>query len=417
MLTDLACRKATATGSEYRLADASGLYLLVTKAGHRSWRMGYWFAKRKKRLVLGSYPEMSLQQARDARDAARRLVAQGIDPAVDKKQKTAARLVQSNATLRVIAEAWLEEQTPRWNGKHAKNVREALERDILPHLGSVPIGAITKAMVAQRLKAIEARGAVETAKRHRQRLEEIYAYAEASGYEVANPALVNASLKPLVRRRWPAITDIEQLRRMLWTVEKAPAHPVTKLASRFLALTAARPGVVQTLPWDELPDLDAADPLWTVPADRMKLSVERKKQEAFDHVVPLARQSVELLRALRVMTGHGPLAFPSSLSMRRAMSDSTLSKLYRDNGFRGRHVPHGWRSSFSTIMNERAMAAERPGDRVIIDMMLGHVQAGVEPIYNRSAYLPRRRELAQEWADLLLDGLPPASTLLTGARR
>lgn len=417
MLTDLACKKAGATGQEYRLGDYKGLYLLVTAGGHRSWRMGYWFAKKKKRLVLGAYPEMSLQEAREARDAARRLVAQGIDPAVDKKQRQAARLVQAHATLRAVAEAWLEEQTPRWNGKHAKNVREALERDIFPQLGSVPIGEVTKAMVVQRLKAIEQRGAIETAKRHRQRIEEIYAFAEASGYDVANPARVRSSLKPLVRRRWPAITTIEDLRQMLWTVEKAPAHPVTKLASRFIALTAVRPGVVQTLPWDELPDLDDPDPLWVVPADRMKLSVERKRDAAFDHVVPLARQSVELLRSLRILTGRGPLAFPSSLSMRRPISDSTVSKLYRDNGYRDRHVPHGWRSSFSTIMNERAMAAERAGDRTVIDMMLGHQQDGVEPIYNRSAYLPRRRELAQEWANLLLEGLPPASALLTGARR
>ncbi|MAM38270.1 MAG: integrase [Erythrobacter sp.] len=417
MLTDTACRKASATGAAYRLSDTLGLFLYVTPTGHRSWRMGYWFAQVKKRLVLGSYPEMSLQEARAARDEARKLIAAGSDPAVVKKQRAAARLIQAQATFKAIATSWLDEQRPRWNGKHAKNVEEALARDLYPHFGSLPIVEITKPMVVQRLKAIEQRGAIETAKRHRQRIEEIFAHAEALGYEVKNPADVRKALRPLVRKHWPALTKIADLRRMLLTVEALPAHPISKLASRFIALTAMRPGVVQLLPWAELPEDDAEDPLWVIPAERMKLSLERKQQDTYDHVVPLSRQAMEVLKTLRVMTGHGPYAFPSARSMRRPISDSTVSKLYRDAGYQGRHVPHGWRSSFSTIMNERAMVADRPGDRVVIDIMLAHMQEGTEPIYNRAAYMPRRREIAQLWADLLLDGLPAPAALLTLPRR
>lgn len=379
--------------------------------------MGYWFAKVKKRLVLGTYPDMSLQHARDARDEARRQIAAGSDPAVVKKQRDAARLIDATATFKIIATSWLDEQRPRWNGKHAKNVEEALARDLYPYFGSLPIKEITKPMVVQRLKAIEARGAIETAKRHRQRIEEIFGHADALGYEVKNPADVRKALKPLSKKHWPALTKVDELRRMLMTVEALPAHPISKLASRFIALTAMRPGVVQTLPWIELPDDAMPEPVWIVPADRMKLSLERKKQDVFDHVVPLARQTMELLKSLRVLTGHGPLAFPSTRSMRRPISDSTVSKLYREAGYQGRHVPHGWRSSFSTIMNELAMVENRPGDRVVIDIMLAHMQEGTEPIYNRAAYLPRRREIAQEWADMLLDGLPPPSALLTLPRR
>lgn len=379
--------------------------------------MGYWFAQVKKRLVLGTYPEMSLAEARAARDDARKLVAAGSDPGVVKKQRAAARLIHAEATFKAIATSWLDDQRPRWNGKHSKNVEEALQRDLYPHFGSLPILEITKPMIVQRLKAIEKRGAVETAKRHRQRIEEIFAHAEALGYEVKNPADVRKALKPLVRKHWPAITRIDDLRRMLLTVEALPAHPVSKLASRFIALTAMRPGVVQLLLWSELPEDDAKDPVWIVPAERMKLSLERKQQDAFDHVVPLSRQAMEVLKTLRVLTGHGPLAFPSSRTMRRPISDSTVSKLYRQAGYQGQHVPHGWRSSFSTIMNERAMVADRPGDRVVIDIMLAHMQEGTEPIYNRAAYMPRRREIAQEWADLLLDGLPSPSALLTLPRR
>lgn len=401
----------------YRLPDALGLYLYISKTGHRSWRLGYWIAKVKKRLVLGSYPDMSLQDARDARDEARKLIAQGLDPAVTKKQRSAAQMVDSAATFRAIAEAWLEEQRPRWSGKHAHGVRSSLEKDIFPHLGSVPLSQITKPMVLQRLKVIEKRGAIETAKRLRQRIEEIYAYADGIGHEVKSPAAVGKSLSPLIRGKRPAITDIAELRQMLFAIESMPAHPVTKLASRFIALTAVRPGVAHNLPWSELPADDAKDPDWIIPAARMKLSVARKQDEGFDHVVPLARQTVELLKSLRLLTGKSPLAFPSSLSGIRPISDSTVSKLYIEAGYRDRHVPHGWRSSFSTIMNERAMAAKNPGDRVVIDIMLAHVQDGVEPIYNRAAYMPRRREIAQEWADLLLDGMPSPTDLLLMRRR
>ncbi|NWK96518.1 integrase [Sphingobium lactosutens] len=417
MLTDTACKKAAATGEAYRLTDSLGLFLHVTPNGHRSWRMGYWIAKVKKRLVLGSYPEMSLKEAREARDEARRLVAAGTDPAVAKKQRAAAQLLDAVATFKVVAESWLDDQRPRWNGKHAKNVAEALARDLYPYFGSVPIREVTKPMVVQRLKAIEARGAIETAKRHRQRIQEIFAHADALGYDVKDPSDVRKALKPLVKKHWPALTQIEELRRMLLTVEALPSHPVSKLASRFIALTAMRPGVVHALPWTELPADDAPDPQWIIPAERMKLSLERKQQDVYDHVVPLSTQAMEILRTLRVLTGHGPLAFPSSRSMRMPISDSTVSRLYREAGYQGRHVPHGWRSSFSTIMNEIAMVEERPGDRVVIDIMLAHMQEGTEPIYNRAAYMPRRREIAQRWANMLLDGMPPPSALLMLPRR
>ncbi|BBF70169.1 tyrosine-type recombinase/integrase [Sphingomonas bisphenolicum] len=417
MLTETACKKATVTGESYRLTDSLGLFLHVTPAGHKSWRMGYWFAKVKKRLVLGSYPAMTLAQAREARDEARKLVAAGTDPAVAKKQRDAARLINARATFKIVAENWLAEQRPRWNGKHAKNVQEALQRDIYPAIGSLPIAEVTKPIVVQLLKKIEARGAIETAKRQRQRIEEIFAHADALGYEVKNPADVRKALRPLTRGRWPALTDLADLRQMLLAVENVPSHPVTKLASRFIALTAVRPGVAQTVTWAELPDDNAAEPIWIIPAERMKLSKERKEQDVYDHHVPLARQAMEVLQTLRVLTGHSTFAFPSSLTMRRPISDSTVSKLYREAGYQGRHVPHGWRSSFSTIMNELANAAERPGDRVVVDLMLAHQQRGVEPIYNRAMYMPRRREIAQLWADMLLDGLPTPSTLLTLPRR
>ena len=417
MLTDLACRKAAPQAKEYRLADALGMYLLVKPTGHRSWRLGYWFAGQKKRLVLGSYPEMTLQEAREARDHARRLIAQGTDPAVRRKQDKASRIAVARATFKAVAEQFLDERKPLWAASYAATVERTFKNHLYPQWGSLSFAEITRPMIVERLKAIEAKGVRETALRARQKVNELREWAQDLGYAVHSAGEVKAGLRGAIVTKRPAITDLEALRTMLRRIEQAPAHPITRLCSRFIALTVVRPGTAQLTPWSELLALDELKPTWVIPAARMKLTQERKRLDSFDHHVPLARQTVELLEVLATATGKSTLAFPSMSSSKKAISDSTVSKLYRDNGARDLHVPHGWRSSFSTIMNERAMLADRAGDRVVIDLMLAHVQDGVEPTYNRAAYMERRRELAQEWADLLLKDMPPAAELLLGPRR
>jgi integrase len=417
VLTDLACRKAAPKDKEYRLGDSLGLYLLVLTSGHKSWRMGYWFAGKKKRLVLGSYPDMSIADARAERDAARKLVAQGIDPVVRKKQDAAARFVDAGVTFKLLGDRFLEERKATWARRYYETVESIFRNYFYLHWAALPFSQITRPMIAERLKAIEASGKRETAMRARQKINELREWALDLGYELHSAGNVHAGLRGGVTIKRPAITDLQALRDMLRKVEAAPAHPVTRLCSRLLALTAMRPGTVQQLPWAELKGLDREEPVWTIAAARMKLTKERKQLTEFDQLVPLARQALDVIDCMRGLSGEGEYVFPSIKSRRQPISDSTLSKLYRDNGFRDLHVPHGWRSSFSTIMNERAMKAQNAGDRVVIDLMLGHVQEGVEPIYNRAAYMDRRRALAQEWADLLLEGMPSAAELLQGPRR
>lgn len=411
MLTDTQCRKAKAAEKPQKLFDGRGLYLFVAPSGVKSWRLKYRFGEKEKTLTIGRYPDHSLQEARDACIAAHKQLAAGIDPSMDKRQKKAARNAAAGATFESLALAWHQEQVATWSGRYAKTVLNAVTRDLIPYWGKYPIGEITKPMVIERLKAIEKR-AIETAKRAQQHMIEIFDFAIGLGHDFVNPAATRISLKPLQQVKRPAITKLDELKTMLWTVERSRARPVTKLASRFIALTAVRPGVVQTLPWAELDGLDREDPIWIIPAARMKLSQERKQEEAFDHHVPLATQAMEVIASLKVLTGLGPLAFPQSRSTRKPLSDATISRMYRDCGYTGQHVPHGWRSSFSTIMNELAAARDRPEDRAIIDLMLAHRPRGTESIYNRSVYMPRRRAIAQEWADMLLEGLPPASALL-----
>lgn len=371
MLTDLACRRATASVKPVKMTDAHGLYLYVLPSGYKSWRWKYRFAGKEKLLTLGSYPSVSLAEARALRSDAARLLADG--------------------------------------------------KDVFPQIGHLPIDTITTPLIVQLLRPIEARGAVETAHRTRQRLSEIFSRAIGSGLAIVDPAAVaGRALAPIKRGRFPVVRTIEAAREVLRKVEEQPGYPLTKLGSRLLALTAVRSAVLRTTTAAEFEGLDGPSPIWRVPAAKMKLAVQQKQDDAFEFIVPLSRQAVETLRVAMAFSGKAPLIFRSVRHPRRAISDSTISKAYRDAGFAGVHVPHGWRSTFSTVMNERALDAQDDrcaGDRAIIDLMLAHVPVGVEAAYNRAAYMPRRRQLAQEWADLLTQGLVDPAELLTGPRR
>ncbi|MAM72619.1 MAG: integrase [Tistrella sp.] len=416
MLTDAQCRTAKAGESDYKMTDALGLHLYVTKAGYKSWRLSYSFHSKKKRIVFGPYPAISLREARDMRDEARRLLARGIDPAIDRHQKKAAALAASDTTVELVARAWYHDRASMWSKSHSDRTLNMLEREVFKSIGNLPIAAVTRPMVVRQVKEIEKRGALEMARRYRTTLSSVFEYARGMGYATENPAGDVIPVKSAPVKRYPALTEIEQLRSMLWKIENASGHPIAKLASRLTALTAVRPGVVQAAPWEELKNLDPAEPTWIIPPARMKLTVQEKLHSQMEHPVPLARQAVELLDSLQLLTGHSAFAFASPNSPEKHISDASVSKLYRQAGFTDVHVPHGWRSAFSTIMNELAMKEERPGDRVVIDIMLAHRQPGIEPIYNRSAYMKRRREIAQEWADLLLKGFPPVSSILMSRR-
>ncbi len=419
MLTDTACKKAKPQEKPYKLTDAQGLHLYVTPKGYKSWRWKYRFAGKEKRLVFGAYPEVTLVEARSLREDAARQLRAGVDPSVDKRQRAAAHMARAGSTFGAVANDWYVSQERTWSPRYATVVRRSLDIDVLPRLGSLPIESITTPIVLQVLRAIEQRGAIETAHRVRQRISEIFARAIASGVATSDPATVAArALSKVKKGKYPAVRTLDAARKVLRTVEAQPGHPLTKLASRLLALTAVRSGVLRLAEPKEFEDLDGPNPIWRIPAAKMKLVLERKEDAAFEFIVPLAPQSVELVKMAIEFTGaHQPLIFRSVRHPRKPISDSTISKAYREAGFSGLHVPHGWRSTYSTIMNELAAEQNRVGDRSIIDLMLAHVPEGVEAAYNRAAYMPRRRELAREWADLLTQGLDPVGTLLTGPRR
>ncbi len=434
MLTDKAVRAATARDKAYKLADSRGLHLHVSTSGHKSWRYKYRFENKERLLTLGAYPAVSLANAREKRDEAKKILRDGRDPRHSAKR---SRLVGGNDSPRSfeeVAREWHALQVGRWKPVHAKDVITSLERDIFPDLGAMPLDEIDKPLLLSVLRKVENRGAIETARRLKQRVAAVYRYANAEGAKLENPATeINDALKPLPPpKRYPALLSVDAIRELMGDIDRAGASPVNRLAARILALTAQRPGMVRFMEWNDITGIDWADPeadgsdaLWTVPAEKIKQELALRSDEAFSHPIPLSRQAVEALRAVRWLTGRSAFVFPGARSGLKPISENAIGFLYNREGYKGRHVPHGWRSSFSTIMNERA---ERElgndlrllVDRMIIDLMLAHSPIGMsasELRYNRAAYMPRRRELAQRWSDMIMEDALPADEIVNSPRR
>jgi len=402
MLTDVQLRRLKPRDKPYKLADAGGLFVLVQPGGSRLWRMKYRIGGREKLLSFGAYPEVSLADARDARDQARAELRAGRDPSLTRKQRQ-AEAKRVDRQLKSVGESWIEAQATRWTTRHCEDVRTSLERFVWPELGAINLDDITAPMVLATIRKIEQARARETARRVRQRLSAIFLFGIAHGLGSHDPAaVIKGALAPLQKGRQPAITDLSELQELFAQVEAIPAHPVTRLALRFLALTAVRPGELHAMGWHEI---SQDRTVWVIPAARMKMRRE--------HEVPLSRQAQEILEAVSLLTGRGPLVFPNARWAHRPMSENALGYLLQRAGYAGRQVPHGFRASFSSIMNERY-----PSDRAIIDLMLAHVNKDrVEGAYNRALHHERRAALAQLWADLLMNGRPPPATLLGQRKR
>ena len=414
MLTDTAIRKAKAGDKPYKLSDTNGLHVYVTKAGSKIFRYRYEFFGKEKTLVIGDYPEMSLLEARRARDEARQLLKAGKDPSAQKKLEKAIQRSDAEATFEVVAKEWFDLASTVWAPAHANEVWRTLKRDVLPHIGTLPITAIDAPIVLGVLRLIEKRGAVETAKRHRQRISAIFVYAISTGRATSDPAaVVQGALVPLHKGRRPALTTVEAVRRLLSDVCKTPGRPHVKLGLRLLAITAVRPGTLAATPWAEWDELDEANPVWRIPASRMKLKLDRKQDDLYDHLVPLPRQAMEIIALLRRLTGRGEFVFPNPRRPTQPMSLNAMGYFLNRADYYEKHVPHGFRASFSSIMNERY-----PQDRHVIDLMLAHTPKDkVEAAYNRALHIERRKELAQFYADLVLEGVPSLEEFVNGPVR
>lgn len=394
MLTNAAAKAAGAQTRAYKLHDQGGLHLLVRPTGTKSWQMKYRWRGREKLLTIGQFPEINVARARILQAEAKEQLAGGVDPS-----KAAAAATD---TFEQLARSWHRHQEGSWSQAHAGDVLASLERDVFPELGARPIGTIAPRELLGVVQAVEQRGCLETAGRLRQRLSAIFGFGIAQGLAEHDPAaqLGRAMQRGKLSVPHPALTDIAECRALLAACEGIGARPMTVLASLFLALTAVRLDAVRGMKWGEV---NFAERIWRVPAARMKLSKAKKGEERFDHVVPLSEAAVAILREIANM--HRENAFMPSCALvfsgrdgKSPVAAGAIRELYVRAGYGGRHVPHGWRSSFSTILNEQ-LGEEWRRD---IDRALAHSPKDkVEAAYNRAQLLDRRRELVDRWGAML----------------
>lgn len=381
-LTDSAIKTAKPKDKPYKLSDAQGLYLLVNPNGSKLWRLKYRVAGKEKGLSFGAYPTVTLSQARQRRDEARKQLIEGVDPGAEKKASKQAQKVEG-LTFETLAREWFSYNAPRWAEATTYKARLYLDNDIIPGIGARPIKAITRPELVELVRTVEARGTLNAAGKIRQWLHQIFRYGLAKGVVDANPAtdlnVVAAPAKAV--RHHPHVTFAE-LPELLGKCEASNIHTLTRHAIRLLVLTAVRPGELRQAPWAEF-DLDAAT--WTIPKERMKA---RRP-----HIVPLPRQAVAILRLLHEITGRYSLVFAGA-NPERPMSENTINKALRLAGYEGRQTGHGFRHLLSTELNGRGY------NKDWIERQLAHGDTDeIRGTYNHAAYVEPRREMMQAWAN------------------
>jgi integrase len=377
--------KVTAVGVKH--SDGQGLYLHEKPAG-KYWRMSYRFDGKQKTLALGTYPEVSLLKARQRRDKARQLLADGIDPGAAKREEKQAKADAAANTFELVAREWLAKTaTERMASTHGK-VTTWLEKDVFPWIGAMPISTIGPRDVLAALRKMEARGALDSVQRVKQICGQVFRYAVASGSAERDVTQdLKGALAKHVAGHFAAITEPKQVGDLMRAIFNYQGHPYTVAALKLSPLVFVRPGELRTAEWAEV-DLDAAE--WRIPGSKMKMKV--------DHLVPLSRQAVELLRMVQPLTGHGKYVFPSLRTGERPMSENTINSALRGMGIaEDVHTAHGFRATARTIMDEVM------GERVdLIEHQLAHaVKDANGRAYNRTAHLPARMAMMQRWADYL----------------
>lgn len=370
-----------------KVTDGQGLHLLVKAAG-KYWRLSYRFLGKQKTLALGVYPEVSLAQARQRRDQARKLLAEGADPSVAKRADKVARKLAADNTFEAVAQAWLAKtKALRAESTDAK-VQGWLKNDVLPAIGRLPIAEITPRDVLDLVRKVEKRGAIDSATRMKQLCGQIFRYAVAEGSAERD---VTADLRGAlaVRRtvHLAAITEPAKVGALLRAIHGYSGHPVTVAALKLAPLLFVRPGELRHAEWSEI-DFDSAE--WRIPGAKMKMGA--------DHIVPLATQAVEVLTELQKLTGRARYVFPSVRTGARPMSENTINAALRGMGYSSdMHTAHGFRATARTILDEVL------GERVdLIEHQLAHAVKDVNGrAYNRTAHLPARKEMMQRWANYL----------------
>lgn len=385
-LTDTAIRAAKPRQKPAKLFDGGGLYLEVSPAGGKWWRLKYRFDGKEKRLSLGVYPDVGLKDARDRRDAARKLLADGINPSENRKAQKSARLERAANSFEVIALEWYAKHSPGWDKNHGKRILRRLERDIFPWIGGRPIADVTAVEVLATVRRIENRGALESAHRALASCGQVFRYAVATGRIARDPSAdLRGALPPVRGEHFAAVTEPQRFAEILKALDVYQGTFVVQCALRLAPLVFVRPGELRKAEWTDI-DLDAKEWRYVITKTRTP------------HIVPLSRQAMDILRELQSLTGDSRYVFPGARSVKRPMSDNAILAAMRRLGIEKEEMSgHGFRAAARTILDE--VLGVRPD---FIEHQLAHaVRDPNGRAYNRTAHLPERHKMMQTWADYL----------------
>jgi len=385
-LTDTAIRNAKPADKARKLFDGGGLYLEVAPSGGKWWRLKYRYGGKEKRLSLGVYPDVSLKDARERRDEARKLLANDIDPSEHRQAQKAAKEDRAANSFEVVAREWHAKHLPTWTEKHAETIIRRLELNVFPWLGGKPIADITAPQLLQVIRRIEERGALETAHRVLGCCGQVFRYAVATGRAERDPSGdLRGALPPVKSQHFAAVTEPDQIAAVLRAIDGYEGTLPVRCALRLAPLVFVRPGELRKAEWADI-DLDAAE--WRYIVTKTNTP----------HIVPLSRQAVAILRELQPLTGRGRYVFPSARSASRPMSDNAVLAAMRRMGIgKDEMSGHGFRAMARTILDE--VLGFRPD---YIEHQLAHaVRDPNGRAYNRTAHLPERRKMMQAWADYL----------------
>jgi len=386
-LTHIAIKTAKPREKAYKLTDEKGLFVFITPNGGKYWRFKYRFGGKEKKLAFGVYPEVSLAEAREKRDKARKMIADNIDPGVVKQASKRATTLATENSFQAVALEWYGKFSTKWVASHGDRTLRRLEKDVFPWIGKRPIAEIKAPELLTVLRRVENRGAIETAHRIQQICGQVFRYGIATGKNERDISVdLRGAITPTKKRHHATIVDPKEITKLLRAIHGYEGYFVTKCALQLAPLFFVRPGELRKAEWSEF-DFDKAE--WRIPAEKMKMRVT--------HIVPLAAQAISILTELKTLTGHGEYVFPSIRTFSRPMSDNTVLGALRRLGYsKDEMTGHGFRSMASTLLNEQGW------NRDAIERQLAHAERNnIRAAYNYAEYLPERRKMMQHWADYL----------------
>ena len=391
-LTEVALRAIKPSGKVERFYDQQGLYLELSKAGGKLWRWKYRYDGKEKRLSFGAWPDVSLKEAREKRDEARSVLRKGVDPGAWNRKKLSS--LPDGRTFESVAREWVNARLPVWSQRHAETVIDRLVANVYPEVGAIPIATLEPIDILRLIKKIEDRGAKEVAKRVLGICSQIFCYGVSMQLIPSDPCRdLSGALAPRIKSHFAALVTKEDAGELMRRVDEYQGTAVVRAALVFSALTFCRPGPIRHAEWSEI---DFSGRQWIIPAEKMKLTKEMKLRKE-PHLVPLATQAVDLLSKVQHFTGRGRYIFPNPRNKDLPMSENAVNVAIRRMGYsKEQMTAHGFRSMASTLLNEAGYRHD------VIEAQLAHSSADkIRAIYNRAQYMEERRNLMQEWANMI----------------